>query len=242
MTCRNWLTTKSYKFHLEICVIYKLSRHKVIHGKHIACKAISAIGECQNQLAIDQICTPRGGCGNLDGWISEGFASQFRSQDWIFPTSQFVKYSQVNRLQFENRNHRASAMSSNNKASHYQNLIESLPPIPWILDWRTKSFCYFGPQIEQLLGWPRESWRTAHDFAARIHPLDRERVLDLYLTHSLMASDFDTEYSAITITGKFVLIRDVVHVVRNVEGEIDSLIGLMIAAKMFKSRYSLPMR
>nr|WP_314621536.1 PAS domain-containing protein [uncultured Noviherbaspirillum sp.] len=113
-------------------------------------------------------------------------------------------------------------------------MIKSLPAIPWILDWRTKRFTYMGPQIEQLLGWPRESWETAHNFANRIHPLDRDRVIEFYLTQAFVTSDFETEYSALTISGEFVLIRDMVHVSRNEEGEIYQLIGFMIAPRLMR--------
>lgn len=101
------------------------------------------------------------------------------------------------------------------EAQNYKKIIESLPAIPWILDWSTKRFTYVGPQIESLLGWPRESWETTQDLAERIHPLDRDRVLDLYVKQSHATDDYDTEYSAITASGKFVLIRDVVHIARN---------------------------
>lgn len=127
-------------------------------------------------------------------------------------------------------------MTTNYEAPEYKHLIESLPAIPWRLDWRTKCFTYIGPQIEQLLGWPRESWRSAHNFADRIHPLDRERVLELYLTQSFVTSDFETEYSALRVDGEFVLIRDVVHVARNADGDIESLMGFMIAAKITRAK------
>lgn len=128
-------------------------------------------------------------------------------------------------------------MTQITEAPSYKQIIESLPAIPWILDWSTKSFTYVGPQIELLLGWPRESWRTAQDLAERIHPLDRDRVLDLYLDQPHVADDYDTEYSAITSSGQFVLIRDVVHIAHNVNGEIDTVMGFMIAVGLSRHHH-----
>ena len=100
--------------------------------------------------------------------------------------------------------------------------------IPWKLDWRSKKFTYVGPQIELLLGWPTENWNTFEDWLVRIHPLDRERVVDLRLAQAIAGVDFECEYSIITSTGDFVLVRDVVHVARDESGEVNSLMGFML--------------
>jgi hypothetical protein len=68
--------------------------------------------------------------------------------------------------------------------------------------------------------------------AERIHPLDRDRVLDLYFKEPHVTNDYDTEYSALTIKGQFVLIRDVVHVARNANGDIEALMGFMICMRL----------
>lgn len=115
-----------------------------------------------------------------------------------------------------------------NVGSEPKRQIETLPAIPWKVDWRTKRFIYIGPQIELLLGWPRESWGTLGDWITRIHPLDRERVVDLRLDQASAGIDHESEYSAMTSTGRFVLVRDIVHVARNPGGEIDSLMGFIV--------------
>jgi PAS domain-containing protein len=55
----------------------------------------------------------------------------------------------------------------------YKTLIESTLAIPWSIDWGTKKFSYIGPQIEKVLGWKQDSWRTVEDWAMRIHENDR---------------------------------------------------------------------
>lgn len=111
--------------------------------------------------------------------------------------------------------------------STYQILLESTKAIPWRLDWRTKRFTYIGPQITQLLGWPQNSWKTVEDWACRIHPLERESVVNFCLKQSIDGLDHEADYRAIAQDGRTIWIRDVVHVVRK-NGETESLVGFML--------------
>lgn len=109
----------------------------------------------------------------------------------------------------------------------YKTLLESTKAIPWKIDWKTMTFAYIGPQIERLLGWRAESWISAQDWAERMHPEDREWVVNFCVSQSKSGVDHEADYRALTKDGAYVWIRDVVHVVRNAEGEVDSLIGFM---------------
>ncbi|WP_448681779.1 GGDEF domain-containing protein [Pseudomonas nicosulfuronedens] len=109
----------------------------------------------------------------------------------------------------------------------YQTLLESTRAIPWKIDWRSMTFAYIGPQIEELLGWSQASWASANDWAERMHPEDRERVVNFCVSQSREGTDHEADYRALTSSGNYVWIRDVVHVVRDDKGEVDSLIGFM---------------
>ena len=109
----------------------------------------------------------------------------------------------------------------------YKTLLESTKAIPWKIDWATMQFAYIGPQIEALLGWAPSSWVSANDWAERMHPEDREWVVNFCVSQSKNGIDHEADYRALTKDGRYVWIRDVVHVVRNAEGEVDSLIGFM---------------
>jgi diguanylate cyclase (GGDEF)-like protein/PAS domain S-box-containing protein len=109
----------------------------------------------------------------------------------------------------------------------YKTLLESTKAIPWKIDWATMQFAYIGPQIETLLGWAPDSWKTANDWAERMHPEDREWVVNFCVSQSKSGIDHEADYRALTKDGHYVWIRDVVHVVRNENGEVDSLIGFM---------------
>jgi diguanylate cyclase (GGDEF)-like protein/PAS domain S-box-containing protein len=109
----------------------------------------------------------------------------------------------------------------------YKTLLESTKAIPWKIDWTTMQFAYIGPQIEPLLGWSQDSWVSANDWAMRIHPDDRDYVVNFCISQSKAGVDHEADYRALTKDNGYVWIRDVVHVVRRENGEVDSLIGFM---------------
>jgi diguanylate cyclase (GGDEF)-like protein/PAS domain S-box-containing protein len=109
----------------------------------------------------------------------------------------------------------------------YKTLLESTKAIPWKIDWASMRFAYIGPQIENLLGWSPASWVSAEDWATRMHPEDRSRVVDFCVAQSRAGTDHEADYRALTKDGDYVWIRDVVHVVRNAAGEVEALVGFM---------------
>lgn len=109
----------------------------------------------------------------------------------------------------------------------YKTLLESTRAIPWKIDWPTLAFTYIGPQIEQVLGWPRDSWLSVNDWAERMHPEDRDWVVNYCVSQSKAGTDHEADYRALTRDGDYVWIRDVVHVMRKPDGEVEALIGFM---------------
>ncbi|WP_430010215.1 GGDEF domain-containing protein, partial [Methylophaga lonarensis] len=109
----------------------------------------------------------------------------------------------------------------------YKTLLESTKAIPWKIDWDSMQFVYIGPQIKELLGWERESWKSVDDWITRMHEDDRERVASFCVAQSKAGIDHEADYRALTSDGDYVWIRDVVHVVRRDDGSVDSLIGFM---------------
>ncbi|MFD4838775.1 sensor domain-containing diguanylate cyclase [Achromobacter sp. NPDC058515] len=109
----------------------------------------------------------------------------------------------------------------------YRTLLESTKAIPWKIDWATMKFAYIGPQIEALLGWSSDSWVSVEDWAMRMHPEDREYVVNFCVAQSQAGVDHEADYRALTRDNGYVWIRDVVHVVRNGKGEVEALIGFM---------------
>lgn len=114
-----------------------------------------------------------------------------------------------------------------NDSAVYRTLLESTKAIPWKIDWATMKFTYIGPQIEALLGWSADSWVSVEDWAMRMHPEDREYVVNYCVSQSQAGQDHEADYRALTKDNGYVWIRDVVHVVRNDQGEAEALIGFM---------------
>ncbi|MFJ7793973.1 GGDEF domain-containing protein [Pseudomonas sp. NPDC096950] len=108
----------------------------------------------------------------------------------------------------------------------YKTLLESTKAIPWRIDWKTMTFSYIGPQIESLLGWQQDSWVTVNDWVERMHPDDRDYVVEFCVSQSRAGVDHEADYRALTRDGDYVWIRDVVHVVRK-DGEVEALVGFM---------------
>jgi len=109
----------------------------------------------------------------------------------------------------------------------YKTLLESTKAIPWKIDWSTMRFAYIGPQIEELLGWSPDSWIGVQDWADRMHPDDRQKVVDFCVAQSKAGVDHEADYRALTRDGSYVWLRDVVHVVRKKDGTVEALIGFM---------------
>ena len=108
----------------------------------------------------------------------------------------------------------------------YKTLLESTKAIPWRIDWKTMTFSYIGPQIESLLGWKQDSWVGVNDWVERMHPDDRAYVVEFCVSQSRAGVDHEADYRALTRSGEYVWIRDVVHVVRK-DGEVEALVGFM---------------
>ena len=101
----------------------------------------------------------------------------------------------------------ADVSDLNSDNAVYRTLLESTKAIPWKIDWASKRFTYIGPQIEELLGWQPESWMSVEDWAARMHPEDRENVVNFCVAQSQAGVDHEADYRALTTDTGHVWIR-----------------------------------
>lgn len=60
-----------------------------------------------------------------------------------------------------------------------------------------------------------------------MHPDERAWAVDFCVAQSKAGVDHEADYRALTRDGRYVWIRDVVHVVRNEQGEVEALVGFM---------------
>jgi diguanylate cyclase (GGDEF)-like protein/PAS domain S-box-containing protein len=95
-------------------------------------------------------------------------------------------------------------------ARRYRTLIEHLPLVVYVdaLD-AVSSNIFTGPQIEPLLGYSVEEWKTDSDLFARLlHPDDRERVLAAHVHTHETHEPLSLEYRLIARDGRVVWLRD----------------------------------
>jgi len=112
--------------------------------------------------------------------------------------------------------------------SRFQRLVESAHFIPWEMEYSTERISYIGSQVEQLLGFPEEYWYQEHVWEDRIHPDDRQWVVDFCRETSVQQRDFELEYRMTAANGSTVWIHDLVNVVYDQKGEPEFLQGFSL--------------
>ena len=111
----------------------------------------------------------------------------------------------------------------------YRDLIQGLDAIVWEADARTLTFSFVSRRAETVLGYPVERWLREPDFwARRIHPDDRDPVMQIYRAAIAEGRDHEFEYRSIAADGREVWLRDIVHVVRDADGRPTTLRGLTV--------------
>ena len=106
-------------------------------------------------------------------------------------------------------------------------LVETTHVIPWEADAKTWNFTYVGPQAEEILGYPLESWYESGFWTDHIHPEDVDFAVDYCLRSSKKLIDFEFEYRMIAADGRVVWLHDLVSTVTK-DGELATLRGFMI--------------
>jgi len=111
----------------------------------------------------------------------------------------------------------------------YRDLIQGLDAIVWEADARTLTFSFVSARAETVLGYPVDRWLREPDFwARRVHPEDRDAVMRVYREALVGSRDCEFEYRAVAADGREVWLRDIVHVVRDADGQPATLRGLTV--------------
>lgn len=115
--------------------------------------------------------------------------------------------------------------------ARFRTLVERLPKLVTYvnqLGWPSRT-TYISPQIEDLLGYPVARWLTEEDFwTSRLHPDDRERMLEAVRSTHEEESTFSGEYRLIAADGRIVHVRDETVPVRDERGNPLFLQGFLI--------------
>ena len=103
----------------------------------------------------------------------------------------------------------------------YRTLVEQIPAVTYIdpVD-DPETSLYTSPQIEQILGYTPEEWRTQKLWPTRLHPDDRERILAADARFEAGGGEpFSEEYRLLARDGSVVWVREEAVLLKDEAGE-----------------------
>lgn len=117
----------------------------------------------------------------------------------------------------------------NHAEAQYRTLVERIPAISYVanLDLSGETI-FISPQIG-CLGFTPEEWIAQHDrWLQQVHPEDRDRVMQAYLHSRNTDEPFCCDYRIHTRTGEIRWFHDEASVVRDMQGKMLCLQGIML--------------
>src|SRR5829696_629904 len=102
----------------------------------------------------------------------------------------------------------------------HRSLVERIQAITYVADWAPEAPLRFvSPQIERLLGFPPDAWIADQGLrTARLHPDDRDRVLEAQRRALAEESPLDAEYRMVAADGSVVWFWEHTAIVRDADG------------------------
>ena len=119
-----------------------------------------------------------------------------------------------------------------------QSLINSIDGIVWECDAKTYLFNFVSAQAKTILGYEIDEWLNDPQFwSDKIHPEDREWVVNFCKENVKIRNHFSFEYRMIAKNGTIVWLRDIVNVDRQ-DYDTTLLKGIMIDITLIKENES----
>jgi PAS domain S-box-containing protein len=120
----------------------------------------------------------------------------------------FMAIAQTNRISQQNLLSKKTNNILLQSEKHYRSLIESTAAIPWEADINTWRFTYVGPQVTELLGYPKEKWYEQDFWVNHIHPDDKDTAIEYCQNTLAKGVYYEFEYRMIASDNREVWIRD----------------------------------
>jgi len=139
-------------------------------------------------------------------------------------------FSPVVRLQLGHAMALARAIhSSASSEQRFRDLVEGLDAIVWEADPDTFQFSFVSRRAEKILHYPIGQWLAETDFwINHLHPEDRSWAVAYCRKGVAEGTDQEFEYRMVTADGRTVWLRDIVHMVKDDDGRVQLLRGLMV--------------
>jgi PAS domain S-box-containing protein len=108
-------------------------------------------------------------------------------------------------------------------------LIDHLGAVIWALKIASKEFVFVNQEAEKLLGFPAQHWTEDASFwRGRIHPLDRDAVLESYQRAIDRREAFIAEFRALTSDGRLLWVRETARLLFDGDGNPEFLVGITV--------------
>ena len=164
--------------------------------------------------------------------IASGFLiAQAETNGLLPPTREYAPHARVAVYSFfylcamllqsvTARNMRNLLANTRQSEERYRSLLESIPITTYINSPDVNSLTeYVSPQVEKLLGYPRDEFIKDREFWKKIiHPVDQARVLDQNEQTVLSEQPFESEYRIITRDQRVVWVKDEAALVHDRNG------------------------
>ncbi len=113
--------------------------------------------------------------------------------------------------------------------SRYRDLVQGIDAIVWEADAETWAFTFIADHVQSVLGYSASEWISNKDaWVESVHPEDREQAVAFCMSCTQEGRNHVFEYRALTKSGDVVWLRDIVRVVKDVDGKARQLRGVMV--------------
>lgn len=106
-------------------------------------------------------------------------------------------------------------------------LLEHVSAVLWAVDASNMRPILVSPEAQKLFGFPADFWMSNPSFwTDRVHPADRERVLEFYQRAAKRGGESACEFRSVRADGQVIWLREAVRVVKDPSGRPAYLAGV----------------
>ncbi|MBL7049406.1 MAG: PAS domain S-box protein [Nitrospira sp.] len=109
----------------------------------------------------------------------------------------------------------------------FRTLVESVKIVPWKMNVENMKYTYMGQQVEELTGYPADTWTDLEIWKERIAEEDREEAVVNCSSAMKTGADHEFEYRMRTVDGRVIWVRDIVSVISG-DNRSREIAGFMI--------------